>query len=136
MASQGQSNHWTLEDERAFIENLVCQRFNFLLVFFGLIVAGAVSAQNRTLALVVLWLGVAVMWALAVTVAAAHWKLQRILAIICTDDPQHPIAIISAQAGHRRINWLIGYVVPAFCAVALLLGAVLGTACVLPLGDS
>ena len=135
MPSQIQLSHWTLEDERAFIENLVCQRFNFLLVFFGLVVAGAVTAQNRTLAIVVLWLGAAVLGALAITVAGAHWKLEQTLALIRDADSQNPITVISAKAGHCRVNWLIGYVVPAFCALALLVGAVLGTAHILPLGS-
>ena len=37
--TQEQLPRWTFEEERAFLENLVCQRFNFLLVFFGLVVA-------------------------------------------------------------------------------------------------
>ena len=133
--TQEQLPRWTFEEERAFLENLVCQRFNFLLVFFGLVVAGAVTAQNRTLALIVLWLGATVMLALAITVAAAHYKFKLVLKHIY-EDKKNPITIISAEVNFWHINWLIGYVVPIFCAVALLAGAVLGTMDVLPLGNS
>lgn len=38
---------WDMSQERAFIENLLGQRFNFFLVFFSLTVAGSVNAKAQ-----------------------------------------------------------------------------------------
>ena len=40
------SPRWDISQERAFIETLLGQRFNFFLVFFALISAGALNARG------------------------------------------------------------------------------------------
>ena len=115
---------WDFEKEREFMETLVCQRTNFLLVLFGLILAAAVSAKSQLYFQLVLWLGVATIVPVSLTIIGAHWKLDWILKKIYEDE-NHPITIVSAAGAHRSARWLIGYYIPVFCSVAILTGACL-----------
>jgi hypothetical protein len=60
-------------------------------------------------------------------------KLERIL-LHLRAHPKHPINAISAEFGHLKVNWLIGYMVPFLCILVLLLGALFGTMGVLQFG--
>ena len=42
--SKNPISNWDMSQERAFLENLLSQRFNFFLVFFSLVVAGVLAA--------------------------------------------------------------------------------------------
>ena len=55
-----------LSQEREFMENLLNQRFNFLLVFFSLVIAGALAARSHDQAVLVLQVG-------AVQVGIVKW---------------------------------------------------------------
>ncbi len=48
---------WDMSQERAFMEDLVCQRFNFFLILFSLILAGAASTDTQLMMILVLALG-------------------------------------------------------------------------------
>ncbi|AGQ92211.1 hypothetical protein OH966_004485 [Vibrio parahaemolyticus] len=43
---------WSLSEERVFMENLLCQRFNFFLVLFGLFLAGGFGANEQQKSLI------------------------------------------------------------------------------------
>lgn len=123
---------WGFPQEREFLENLLCQRFNFLLVFFGLVVAGALTCQQKQYLLIVLWLGWLITSALSFTIAAVQWTLSGILSVIFK-DPDHPISF-----GHRlnlqyNVRWIIGYLIPAICSLALLIMAIQATRGILKL---
>ena len=44
---EGTTDGWSFEKERGFIANIVCQRSNFLIVLFGLIIAGAIADKSQ-----------------------------------------------------------------------------------------
>lgn len=64
-----------MSDERAFMENLLCSRFNIFLVFFALVVAAAVSTSEEAHFKIVLSLGAAISVPFALTIARAQAKL-------------------------------------------------------------
>lgn len=114
------SPRWDISQERAFIENLLGQRTSFLLIFFGLVIAGAVNARsNQTMQFSILVLGCLVCFGLALAVGRSQKKLDIILSIIKL-DPAHPVTVVDAIAGpsgsKRKI---IGYVLPWACVIAL-----------------
>ena len=78
---------WDLSQERAFIENLLCQRFNFLLVFYSLVVAGAFTANSQRNFNIVLTIGAIVSSMFALPIARAHHKLELILRHLGTRHP-------------------------------------------------
>ena len=103
---------WSMSDERSFFENLLVQRFNFLLVFAGLVVAGYVEASNDFVRLAVLLLGVSVCWPLRATLIRAQQKLTVIMRHLYS-DPTHPAAIVDEEVGRSGSRQgLIGKSIP------------------------
>ena len=110
---------WDMSQERAFIENLLGQRFNFLLVFFSIVVAGSVQARELPLLqALVLTLGAGIVLCLTLVIARAQQKLDIILGLLF-ENQQHPARVANdrARGGSRRK--LIGYVVPRICFCTL-----------------
>lgn len=121
---------WSMSDERAFIENLLCQRFNFLFIFFGLMLAGAVATDSRFLFCSLLLIGAGITAALAATLARSQMKLDYILdARLHADGSEHParevdLACNNLKPGSMR-KW-IGRYIPPICSIVLGCGFVLG----------
>ena len=117
-------SEWTMSDERAFIENLLCTRFNFFLVFFSLVLAGAIAASDPTHFKTVLCLGTMICVPFALTIARAQAKLDIALAELF-GRYEHPAKILNdACPGISMRRW-IGYWIPILCCVALVVGAIL-----------
>jgi hypothetical protein len=115
---------WTMSDERAFMENLLCTRFNFFLVFFSLIVAGGIAASDPVHFRIIFCLGAAICVPFALTIARAQAKLDIALAELLGREG-HPVKILNdACPGVSMRKW-IGYWIPFICCVALIIGALL-----------
>jgi hypothetical protein len=132
---------WGLSEERAFIENLLCQRFNFLLVFYSLVVAGAFTTGSQRNFNIALTAGAIICSLFALPIARAQHKLDLILRHLATQEPAHPARMTDVWAldlslvpvvlrpivRHSRRD-VIGYWIPLLCALSLWVGAVLGWA--------
>jgi hypothetical protein len=116
---------WDMSQERAFIENLLCQRFNFFLIFFSLTIAGFVNSDNKLYAELILIFGAIILFMLALTLERSQLKLDIILNQDLYPDPNHPATIINNAAGpsgtKRRI---IGVWIPRFCVSILFISAI------------
>ena len=62
---------WTWSEERGLVENVINQRFNFLLVLFAFILSAATQVKSEFHLQVLLWLGVLTVVPISVTIAAA-----------------------------------------------------------------
>lgn len=116
---------WDMSQERAFIENLLSQRFNFFMVFFTVVIAGAVSAKSQVHLQILLGIGAAIGFLLSSTLGRSQEKLDLILKHLF-EDKSHPATIINRRAkawGSRR--GLIGIWIPRICSALLLVGFVL-----------
>jgi uncharacterized membrane protein YciS (DUF1049 family) len=120
---------WDLSQEREFIENLLCQRFDFLLVFYSLVVAGAFSASSARNFMLSFMVGAIICSLLALSIARTQNKLELILKRIRVDK-QHPATITDDNAWSEAptgFKWLIGksgrkivgYVIPLICSLSL-----------------
>lgn len=108
-----------MSQERAFVENLLGQRFNFLLVFFSITVAGAVNARDSVLQAFVLTMGGVISLFLKLAIGRAQQKLDLILDLLFKDE-NHPAALIDKMAeGRASQRRLIGYWIPSLCFAAL-----------------
>lgn len=71
---------WDMSQERAYIENLLAQRFNFFLVFFSIVMAGSVNAKTQHQLQIVLGIGSAICILFALVLARSQEKLDLCLA--------------------------------------------------------
>ena len=95
---QGPVDGWTLSNERQFMEGLVNTRANFLVVFFGLIVAGSVAARDLPIVQTgILGVGVVIIEMLRQVVGRAQTKL-KINLILLYKIPDHPTTIVNEIA--------------------------------------
>ncbi|MFN0196051.1 MAG: hypothetical protein ACKVT0_04855 [Planctomycetaceae bacterium] len=125
---------WDLSQERQFIENLLCQRFNFLLVFYSLIVAGSLTTSVFANFIAVLFLGALICSLLVLPTARAQYRLNAILNFLKHQDG-HACNIsdkliedeksleglcccLRLIVKYSQRNW-IGYWIPMLCAGTL-----------------
>jgi len=116
---------WDMSQERAFIENLLNQRFNFFLVFFSIVLAGSINAKTQTHLQIILGLGCVICVLFTMVLRRSQEKLDLILADLWRDE-SHPSYIIDKSAkkcGSRRRY--IGIWIPRFCCAALIIGFIL-----------
>lgn len=128
---QLKSYSWTFFDEREFLENLMCQRFNFLLVFYSVFVAAAASAPNQRFLIAVLIIGTALMGGLWAMIWRAYIKFD-VAITICYRLEQSAMDIIDKEARLSsaalvRVNPLLAIWIPLICLFSLLGGAILAT---------
>src|ERR1700686_35842 len=116
---------WDMSQERAFNENLLGQRFNFLLVFFSIVAAGAVQARERPiLQAIILSVGSLIVLCLMLAIGRTQQKLDIMLGFLF-NDPAHPSAIVNNRAAGPSFRKLVGYVVPCICFLSLMVWAIL-----------
>jgi len=118
-----------MSQEREFIENLLSQRFNFFLIVFTVVVAGAGTANTQTKQTAILFVGCLLCALIALTVYRIYAKLDEILTIL-HKEPGHPVAIIREKIKERPlkglfgVNPLIGYGIPILCTATLGIAAI------------
>ena len=122
---------WDMSQERAFLENLMNQRFTFFLVFFSAIVAGVVNAKSELVTKLLLGFGSVMTVLFAKVLWRSHRKLDLILDDLKTDKT-HPATIIDRRAGRGSVRWILGWGIPWLCCGILIAGFVLAIAGRLP----
>lgn len=116
---------WDMSQERAFVESLLTQRFNFFLIIFSISIAGGINSKTPLHMALVLTAGALVISLLASVLMRTQEKLDLIFQDIKT-DPSHPLTIIESRShkrGSRRR--LIGVWIPLFCCMTLFAAATL-----------
>jgi hypothetical protein len=114
---------WDLSQERAFIETLVGQRFNYMLIFFSIICAGFINAKDEgALQAVLPTIGAIVCACLALAIGRAQQKLDIILGLLHR-DPRHPVSVTATHASGKSRRGLIGYTIPWMCTAILAVAA-------------
>ena len=119
-----QQNSWDMSQERAFMENLFCQRFNFFLIVFSVVLGSAATATNQNKQTAVLGLGCFLCALIALTMYRIYAKLMAILGQLHR-TPDHPVSIIGNLVKHQLlsslggVNWIVGWFIPLVCTVIL-----------------
>jgi|GEM_PF-637787 len=120
---------WNFSQEREFVENLFCQRINFLLIIYAVFITAASCASSQMILFTVLSLGTVLCLLVWFPIRRAYVKLD-VNFIILHNLPQHPFEFIRTEmTGWRHkpvlnVNWIIGNVVPWFCILTLAAGAI------------
>ena len=79
---QLQEKVWNFYDERKHVEELLCQRFNYLIVAFSLFVTAFASINGRTNKLIILITGFIILVLISLTIRRAYLKLDINLKIL------------------------------------------------------
>lgn len=115
-----------LTEERTHIETVVIQRFNYLIVFFGVILVGSLNVQDQLQKAIVLLVSSLITFLIGMTIERAHVKLRFVMDRLYS-IPNHPASQANRHAnlvsGSRQ--GLVGVWIPAICAVALLVLGIL-----------
>lgn len=122
----------TLYSEREFMENLLVQRLNALLVVYAVFVAAAFASKTATLASVALLVGSGTCFLMARTVKRAHYKHHWIMRIFYNQPAEspaskHPIKIINdamkrngrAAIAKGSVSDFVGKHIPNLCWASL-----------------
>ncbi|HEY5741297.1 MAG TPA: hypothetical protein VIS99_02045 [Terrimicrobiaceae bacterium] len=115
---------WDMSDEREFMENLLCQRFNFFLVMFSLILTAAFTSQSDLGRTMILATGAFLSLFVWLTIYRAHVKHHWIMRHLY-DRPEHPAAIVNSAVkdlgprGLFSVSRYIGIVIPWLCIAVL-----------------
>lgn len=126
MCEDNQNYTQELIAERAFIENLLSQRFNFFIVFFSLIVNAAILAIDKIYFKPILITGAIISWMISLTIFRSQQKLD----ILFTDLPEeHPAKKVNEKANKGWLRYsmrrIIGYYLPALCSLLLTIWAII-----------
>ena len=115
---------WDMNNERVFMENLLCTRFNFFLVFFSLVIGGALSTVNPDHVKMVLSVGALISVPFAGTIARSQQKLNIILNDYLFHE-EGPVKTINDACKGKGIGMrnCIGYWIPLICCSLLIAGA-------------
>ena len=129
MYNKHKQDDWTIYFERQHLENLLCQRFNFLIVVYSLFVAAFATIEGKDNKLIILFLGFIVVSLLCLTVMRICERLEVVLKFIYKIQ-DNPLSLINIEVKKRNhfpnfdVNPIIGYVVPGIMVLSLILGIV------------
>ncbi len=122
--------NWSMSEERQFVENLFCQRFNFFIVLYSLVFAGAVSANVQWELIAVLVVGFLLCTLTGLAIYRNFVKLDWVLWRL-HQEADHPLAVTARGVepyGKLRlfpVNSIFGVWIPGLCCASLLAGAIL-----------
>lgn len=137
---QKKGGSWNFYQEREYIENLFCQRINFLILSFSLFVTAFASLDDRITQIVILVVGFIITLPLSILTVRAYRKLDINLKIIFNldddyntmkkvnelmDKYQKPPKIDEKIMKNRfgSYNRLIGVILPKLICLLYLFGA-------------
>ncbi|HJA09129.1 MAG TPA: hypothetical protein H9962_08080 [Candidatus Mailhella merdigallinarum] len=117
---------WDIYKERAFIENLLCQRFNFFILSFALIVTASATVNTTTLYNIILTSGIIICTLLFFTIYRIYTKLDIALKYIYENDKDSIFHEIQKRTheyplNFKNMNRLIGVFIPIACVLTLVI---------------
>ncbi len=131
-------NGRSLDDEREFMENLLVQRLNFLLIVFSIFIAAGFAVKSYFLSAIIFFVGAFISYSMAKIVYRAHVKHHWIMRLFYnqkTSDSElpHVIKFINdAMKEPKRekltkgsVSNLVGKKIPTICWVSLLIFGIL-----------
>lgn len=107
------------------MESLMNQRFNFFLIFSGLVVNASVNSQDVDYFKGILIAGALIAALMAWPIFRAHQKMGTIFKLL-KEDPRHPMTFVDRLHDKKlSARWVIGWGIPLLTTVALTLFALL-----------
>ena len=115
-------DEWNLSKEREFMENLLCKRFNFFLLFFSIVSAGAIQTAIEDyfiISMAILLVGGVILWLLASVLKRGQDKFEIIFGLL---DKNHPAIIVDNMTPKNKSRRkYIGIHIPQCCCLIITL---------------
>lgn len=129
-AKQKSFETWNFYDEREFIENLLSQRFNYLLLVYSLFITAFAAIDGKENKLIILGTGIALNFLISLTIYRGYVKLDVNLKILHSLWDDHVFPIIRKETNARKfrlfdVNPFIGIYIPLLCIISLIIAFVL-----------
>jgi hypothetical protein len=127
---QQQYSDWTFYSERKFVETLVSNRFNCLLVLYSLFVTAFATMEGKVNKIIILATGLLIMVLISWTIYRAYVKLDIILKILYDLGKQHVFPFIGNELKGKRpvlrnVNPIIGIWIPFVFIVSFIVAIIL-----------
>lgn len=127
---------WDFWEERLQIENLLCQRFNYLILCYSLFITAFAVIPDKSSKIILLSVGLVVMSLITVFVRRAWIKLDyNLKCLFVLRNKYNGIEMIDQYAAERgkridrilkrfniQYNQIIGSIIPIFLCISLALG--------------
>jgi len=114
---------WDMSQERQLTENLVGLRFNFFIVFFSVLLAGAIDAKTQLDMQLVLSIGSLISSIFTMALLRTSRRLDIILNILKRDST-HPYTIVSQRIGGQSVRRILWRMLPTICTALVCIGAI------------
>ena len=127
---QQKNNTWTFYDERELEENIMANRYNYLLVLYGLFVNAFVITEGRINKIVILSLGLVITIFMSLTIYKAYNKLNINLRMLKDMNEYHVLPFINKEfKAQKKLNTpvllITGKIVPCILIITYFIAIVL-----------
>jgi hypothetical protein len=113
---------WDMSQERLLTEQLVGQRFNFFLVFFSVVIAGAINSKSQIDMKLLLSGGSIISIVFTKALYRTSGRLDVILRIL-KEDKTHPYTIVSERIGGAGVRQTLWRDLPKICTIVICVAA-------------
>jgi len=110
-------------EELAFLERAIDRRLAIFLVLCIVVIAGALASGSASLSAVGFSVGSFICWLLALSIILTTRKAGAV-AHALKKEGENAFSKIEAKLYSKSIRWILGYIIPVFCAVVLTMGSV------------
>ena len=128
---QLKNSDWTFYSEREFVEYILSQRFNYLVLLYSLFITAFAMIRGENNKIIVLFLGFLIVSMMGITIYRVYIKLMLNLEILDKLGDMHAFHFIRVRANQKKwyalfkVNPIIGKWVPLFFSVFLLVALLL-----------
>lgn len=121
------NSDWTFYSEREFVENVLSQRFNYLVLLYSLFISAFVVIDGETNKNILLLLGFFIVSLMGITIYRVYVKLMINLEILDSLEEMHAFHFIRKKTNKNkwysifRVNPIIGKWLPLFFSISFLI---------------
>ncbi len=110
-------------EELAFLEKAIDRRLAIFLVFFTVVIVGALGSGSSSLSAAGFSIGSIICWLLAISIILTTRKTGAIAKAL-KKEVGGIVASIEAGIYAKFVRWILGYIIPVFCSIVLTFGSV------------
>ncbi len=128
---QLKNSDWTFYSEREFVEYILSQRFNYLVLLYSLFITAFAMIRGENNKIIVLFIGFLVVSMMGLTIYRVYVKLMLNLEILDNLGDMHAFHFIRTKVNKKKwyalfkVNPIIGKWLPLFFSISLLVALLL-----------